>query len=88
MLRCAASFVIAAYHKYASFLKDLCALPAAFLQSRPTDFLRVHHSSLKVKKTDMNFALARTIKFTEENSLPGSKNEPVIFNVHNQGYPY
>ncbi len=34
MLRCAASFVIAAYDKYASFLADSHALPANFLRSR------------------------------------------------------
>jgi hypothetical protein len=40
MLRCAASFVVAAYDKYASLLADLRALPANFLQSRPKiDFL-------------------------------------------------
>jgi hypothetical protein len=34
MLGCAASFVIAAYQKYASFLADLRALTANILQSR------------------------------------------------------
>jgi hypothetical protein len=44
MLRCAASFVVAAYDKYASLLADLRALPANFfLQSRlKIDFLRGH----------------------------------------------
>jgi hypothetical protein len=39
----AASFVIAAHDKYASFLADLRALPANFLRSRlKIDFLRDH----------------------------------------------
>ncbi len=44
MLRCAASFVIAAHHnKYASFLADLRALPANILRSRlKIDFLQWH----------------------------------------------
>ena len=43
MLRRAASFVVAAYHKYASLLADLRSLSANFLQSRPKfDFLREH----------------------------------------------
>jgi hypothetical protein len=43
MLRCAASFVIAAYPKVRLIHQDLRALPANFLQSRPKfDFLREH----------------------------------------------
>jgi hypothetical protein len=43
MLRCAASFVVAAYPKVRITPRDLRALPADFLQSRPHfDFLRVH----------------------------------------------
>jgi hypothetical protein len=44
MLRCAASFVIAAYPKVRFIPQDLRALPANFLQSRlKIDFLRGHH---------------------------------------------
>jgi hypothetical protein len=47
MLRCAASFVIAAYHNYASFLADLRALPVNSLRSRPKiDFLRKHQKTI------------------------------------------
>jgi hypothetical protein len=35
MLRCASSFVIAAYAKVRLIPQDLRALPAAFLRSRP-----------------------------------------------------
>jgi hypothetical protein len=43
MLRCAASFVIAAYPKVRFIPQDLRALPANFLQSRlKIDFLRGH----------------------------------------------
>jgi hypothetical protein len=43
MLRCAASFVVAAYPKVRLTPQDLPALSAAFLQSRPNfDFLRGH----------------------------------------------
>jgi hypothetical protein len=43
MLRCAASFVVAAYPKVRLTPQDLRALPANFLQSRlKIDFLRGH----------------------------------------------
>jgi hypothetical protein len=43
MLRCASSFVIAAYFYVRLIPQDLRALPANFLQSRPDfDFLRIH----------------------------------------------
>jgi hypothetical protein len=43
MLRCAASFVVAAYSKVRLTPQDLRALPANFLQSRPKiDFLQGH----------------------------------------------
>jgi hypothetical protein len=43
MLRCAASFVVAAYPKVRFTPQDLRALPANFLQSRlKIDFLRSH----------------------------------------------
>jgi hypothetical protein len=45
MLRCAASFVIAAYPKVRLTPQALRALPANFLQSRPKfDFLREHQN--------------------------------------------
>ena len=40
MLRCAASFIIAAYPKVRFIPQDLRALPADFLQSRPKNRLR------------------------------------------------
>jgi hypothetical protein len=78
MLRCASSFVIAAYAKVRLIPQDSRALPAAFLRSRPifstskTFYEVVHNGLLIIHKSpaDRNTKVADTRKLAKRRAMP------------------